>query len=75
LRWDPVAGFVRLVDGARVTPPLECALLPGVRREELLERREIREQVVLKDDLRRLGQIWLISSLRGWRCAAQSRSR
>jgi para-aminobenzoate synthetase/4-amino-4-deoxychorismate lyase len=61
------ANVVFELGGVRVTPPLECGLLPGVLREELLERGEIREQVVRKDDLPRAESIWLISSLRGWR--------
>ena len=69
------ANVVLELHGVRVTPPLECGLLPGVLREELLERGEIREQVVLKDDLPRVDRIWLISSLRGWRSATQSLSR
>jgi para-aminobenzoate synthetase/4-amino-4-deoxychorismate lyase len=61
------ANIVFSLDGALVTPPLECGLLPGVLREELLERGEIREQVVHKNDLPRVEKIWLINSLRGWR--------
>jgi para-aminobenzoate synthetase/4-amino-4-deoxychorismate lyase len=61
------ANVVVELDGALVTPPLECGLLPGVLREELLERGEIREQVVHRDDLSRVDRIWLVSSLRGWR--------
>ena len=63
------ANLVVELYGVRVTPPLESGLLPGVLREELLERGEIREQVVRKDDLPRVEKIWLISSLRGWRLA------
>jgi para-aminobenzoate synthetase/4-amino-4-deoxychorismate lyase len=69
------ANVVCELKGARVTPPLESGLLPGVLREELLERGAIREQVIRKDDLPRVDRIWLISSLRGWRSATQSRSR
>ena len=53
------------IDGVRVTPPLDCGLLPGVLRDELLERREISERVLLLRDLLHATRIWVINSLRG----------
>ena len=53
--------------GCLVTPPLACGLLPGVMREELLERGEISEQILYPEDLHRAGEVWLINSVRGWR--------
>jgi len=53
-------------DGVRVTPPLECGLLPGVLRAELLERGEIVEARITKEELRAAEQVWLINSVRGW---------
>jgi len=55
--------------GRLVTPCLECGLLPGILREELLERGEISEATLYPDDLGRAEEIWLINSLRGWRRA------
>jgi para-aminobenzoate synthetase/4-amino-4-deoxychorismate lyase len=55
------------INGEMVTPPLECGLLPGVFREELLERGEIRERVVTADQLRLAEEIHLINSVRRWR--------
>jgi len=55
------------LDGQFVTPPLACGLLPGVLREELLERGEISEQLLYPDDLERAEELWLINSVRGWR--------
>lgn len=52
--------------GRLLTPPLDCGLLPGVFREELLRHGEIVETVVLKEDLARVTNVWLISSLREW---------
>ena len=52
--------------GVRVTPPVECGLLPGTMRAELLERGEIVERVVTVDEVRAAEQIWLINSVRGW---------
>jgi para-aminobenzoate synthetase/4-amino-4-deoxychorismate lyase len=58
---------VAKIDGEMVTPPLECGLLPGVFREELLERGEIRERVVTADQLKMAEEIHLINSVRRWR--------
>ena len=59
--------IVARIDGELVTPPLECGLLPGVFREELLERGEIRERVITADQLKMAEEIYLINSVRGWR--------
>ena len=54
------------IDGVKVTPPPECGLLPGVMREELLEREEILERRITLAELRAAPRIWLINSVRGW---------
>lgn len=61
-----VANLVVDVDGRRVTPPASCGLLPGALRAELLERGEMVEGLVTRDDLTRVSSVWLINSLRGW---------
>lgn len=55
------------LDGQLLTPPRGCGLLPGVLREELLERGEISERILLPADLKRAEELWLINSVRGWR--------
>ncbi len=55
--------------GLCVTPPLECGLLPGVLRGELLESGEISERILFPDDLDRAEELWLINSVRGRRRA------
>jgi para-aminobenzoate synthetase/4-amino-4-deoxychorismate lyase len=55
------------LDGQLVTPPLSCGLLPGVLREELLERGEISEKILYPGDLERADEVWLINSVRGRR--------
>ena len=55
------------LDGQLLTPPLGCGLLPGVLREELLERGKISERILLPADLKRAEELWLINSVRGWR--------
>ena len=52
--------------GRLVTPPLVCGLLAGVLRAELLARGDLREQIVLRDDLANVSNLWLINSVRGW---------
>ena len=54
------------LDGQLVTPPVECGLLAGTFRAELLEEERIRERVLYLEDLRRATSVWLINSLRGW---------
>lgn len=61
-----IANVVAEIDEVRVTPPVSCGLLPGVYRGELLDRGEIRERVITKDELTRASRLWLINSLRGW---------
>jgi para-aminobenzoate synthetase/4-amino-4-deoxychorismate lyase len=51
--------------GELLTPPLDCGLLPGTLRRELLERGRLREAVLRPPDLRRARRIWLLNSLRG----------
>lgn len=53
-------------NGARWTPPLDCGLLPGVFRAELLAKGEISERILRPIDLEQADAIWLINSVRGW---------
>ncbi|MEP6619033.1 MAG: aminodeoxychorismate synthase component I [bacterium] len=61
-----VGNLVLEIDGVRFTPPLDCGLLPGVFREELLARGAIHERVLHPADLQRATRIWRINSLREW---------
>ena len=54
------------LDRRRVTPPVDCGLLGGVLRAELLERGEIEERVLALDDVRAATRLWFVNSLRGW---------
>jgi branched-subunit amino acid aminotransferase/4-amino-4-deoxychorismate lyase len=42
----------------------------GATRIELLEKGEIEERVILLEDLKRAGRIWVINSVRKWRLAS-----
>ncbi|MFH0954382.1 MAG: aminodeoxychorismate synthase component I [Verrucomicrobiota bacterium] len=61
-----IANVVAVLDGKKYTPPVSSGLLQGVFREELLERGEILERVIRKEDLRRAERLFLVNSLRGW---------
>jgi para-aminobenzoate synthetase/4-amino-4-deoxychorismate lyase len=75
--WNPSAEITEAstanilldVDEGLVTPPVECGLLAGTMRAELLEAGEIREQKISIDQLVRAPQFWLINSVRGRRPA------
>jgi para-aminobenzoate synthetase/4-amino-4-deoxychorismate lyase len=63
------ANIVVELDGERVTPPIECGLLAGTFRAELLQRGQVRERTVTIADLRRAPALWLVNSVHGWRTA------
>jgi len=56
--------FVVMADGARVTPPLACGLLPGVLRAQMLTEGWV-ERVVSLDDLRAARAVHVGNALRG----------
>ena len=60
------ANLVVETDGVRFTPPLECGLLPGVFREELLAQGAIQERVITRSELASASKIWLVNSVREW---------
>jgi para-aminobenzoate synthetase/4-amino-4-deoxychorismate lyase len=64
-----VANVVVEIAGVRWTPPVECGLLAGTYRAELLERGEIRERVISVDELRAAAHMWLVNSVQGERRA------
>jgi para-aminobenzoate synthetase/4-amino-4-deoxychorismate lyase len=76
--WNPdremteasTANIVVDLDGSLVTPPVECGLLAGTMRAELLARGEILEHRVTLEQLFTAPRFWLINSVRGWRRAA-----
>lgn len=59
--------IVLSLNGELLTPAVQCGLLPGVLREELLERKEIREAIISAEELYQAEKIWLINSVRSWR--------
>jgi para-aminobenzoate synthetase/4-amino-4-deoxychorismate lyase len=61
-----LANIVVDIDGVRYTPPLECGLLGGTFRSELIESGEIRERVLTRADVAASPRLWLINSVREW---------
>ena len=56
-----------VIDGIWITPPVDCGLLPGVRREQILRdhKRTVIERVLYADDLRRADQLYMSNAVRG----------
>ena len=61
-----IANVVVEMDGEKWTPSRSSGLLAGTFREELLALGEIREKVILKDDLKSAQGLFLINSVRRW---------
>lgn len=56
-------------NGALVTPPVTCGLLPGTYRAFLVRRGVIGEAVISREDLQRSPRIYLVNAVRKWRKA------
>jgi para-aminobenzoate synthetase/4-amino-4-deoxychorismate lyase len=75
LLWNPkgeitestIANVVVDMDGEMITPPVECGLLPGTFRDELLAQGIIKEGIIRLDNLRHGKALYLINSVRRWR--------
>lgn len=61
-----IGNLVIQLDEVLYTPSLDCGLLPGTMREELLTNGEISERILTQRDLEHASQIWMINSVRGW---------
>lgn len=59
-----IANIVLDLDGELVTPPVECGLLAGCYRAELLESGVIKERVLQKETLARARAVYFVNSLR-----------
>jgi 4-amino-4-deoxychorismate lyase len=58
--------FADMGNGVLLTPTLQCGLLPGVLRGEMLESGKAREAVLAEDDLRQAKAVFVGNSLRGF---------
>lgn len=61
-----IGNFVAEKDGEFYTPPIDCGVLAGVMREQLLSEGRLRERVILKAELSDFDAFWLINGVRGW---------
>jgi 4-amino-4-deoxychorismate lyase len=57
--------FVDFGDGLLATPPLDCGLLPGILRAELLRQGKAREEILTLDRLNTARALYVGNSLRG----------
>ena len=72
--WNPdgwvtestIANIVAEIDGRKLTPPVECGLLAGTFRAQLLDEGMIQESPITLDALRGASRLWLINSVRRW---------
>ena len=61
-----IANVVVEIDGELFTPPIECGLLAGTFREQLLAEGKIKERVVTVHEFRNATRFFLINSVRRW---------
>lgn len=61
-----IGNLVVKIGGEMFTPPVECGLLPGTFRMELVESRKVTERIIRIDDLEKCDEVFLVNSLRGW---------
>lgn len=61
-----IANIVADIGGRKVTPPIECGLLPGTFRAQLLDEGMIEEAVITIDQIRDATGLWLVNSVREW---------
>jgi para-aminobenzoate synthetase / 4-amino-4-deoxychorismate lyase len=61
-----IANVVAEIDGRKLTPPVECGLLAGTFRAQLLADGAIEEGIITIDRLRAAPHVWLINSVREW---------
>lgn len=59
------SNVVLQINGELFTPPLECGLLNGIMRQELLNQNKVKEKVLYLDDLKKAEKIFCINSVRG----------
>lgn len=61
-----IGNLVVKMDGKLFTPPVECGLLAGAFRAELLASGEVKERVIRASDLGKCEAVFLVNSLRRW---------
>lgn len=59
-----IANVIVKIDGELTTPPVSCGLLPGTYRAWMIDRKKVRERVVMVTDLPRCEAIYIANSVR-----------
>lgn len=59
------SNIVLQIRGELYTPPIECGLLNGIMRQELLNQKKVKEKVLCLEDLKNAEKIFCINSVRG----------
>ena len=62
-----IANLAVRMEGEWLTPPLDAGCLPGVYREELIDRGALREQALTVGDLVEADEVAVVNSVQGWR--------
>ncbi|SLN22184.1 aminotransferase class IV family protein [Ruegeria meonggei] len=57
--------FLEMPDGRALTPALSCGLLPGILREEMVDKKQFTEAVLTLVDLQNAQTVYVGNSLRG----------
>jgi para-aminobenzoate synthetase/4-amino-4-deoxychorismate lyase len=60
-----ISNIFILSEGVLWTPPVECGLLDGTLRQELVEKGEARERIIFLHDLKKAEKIFLGNSVKG----------
>lgn len=61
-----IGNLVVNMNGKFFTPPVECGLLAGTLRGELLEKQKITERTIRVEELSTCEEVFLVNSLRKW---------
>lgn len=61
-----IGNFVARINGELFTPPIECGLLAGTFRAELVASGEVKERVIKIQDRAEFEAVFLVNSLRKW---------
>ncbi|MBX0358055.1 aminodeoxychorismate synthase component I [Halobacillus sp. Nhm2S1] len=61
-----IANLVVHFNGQYYTPPVDCGLLSGTYRKDLLRCGKLKEKVLYKEDIHKFDEIWMINAVRGW---------
>jgi para-aminobenzoate synthetase/4-amino-4-deoxychorismate lyase len=60
-----IANVAVEIEGKLCTPPVQCGLLPGTQRADLLERGTLIERCITVEQMRRSPRVFLLNSVRG----------